>query len=59
MILRKEIRVQFGNQKEIDFEIERIKKHYPSDYIIKPSLKPVKILDNITNDCLMLIDIIY
>ena len=57
-LIRKQIRVQKDNQREIDYEISRIQKNYPDAYV-KPSLKPVEIVDIPTQDCNMWIDIIF
>ena len=57
MITRQIIRVQFGNQSEIDYEIARLQRVF-KDAIVKPSLKPVEIIDHATMDCNMLVDII-
>ena len=58
MITRKVIRVQFGNQKEIDAEIAKLQRLHVGA-IVKPALKPVEIVDRATMDCNMLVDIIY
>lgn len=57
MITRQMIRVQKDNEKEINFEIQRLQKIY-SNCLVKPSLKPVEVVDEATQDCNMWVDII-